>query len=541
LSSSSPQALKQEFERFIEFGTLLDRPSRTYLVEYFRYKLEGIAYQEAEINNQYFVYFRDALDQIFQLEGLLEICANNEHITLQVVRDILYWMRQIASKVEAKHPHTSEMDRLSGWAVTPLKVFRGRHPYLINFLRQNYHPAQLDTGFYLDHFKRFFAVPDAEQEQEAREKFELIFKDLLSQWDALLQAKILAYQLRHLKEEQEKYNDLLENKVNEYQKLNSLVSPFSEYLAWDMSRELWQKTSFNILEKYSELLQKEDSIRALVDQLGKLREAEVEMEEETISKTIIRQEWKVDEDSKAEIVGIHESKDLNNLLSSEVGLLSHPATESLFLKKYADSNLLTFRYEDQKLVTSTENEIEVHYRVRQKEKGPFIICVDTSQSMEGPAEQIAKVLCMGILKMAITENRRAYLINFSIGIQTMDLYDIANSIDGVAEFLSMSFYGGTDASPALYEAISQLKANDYQDADVLMVSDFIMYRIDQNVLREVKYFQQNKGTEFHSLTLSTEANSEILSNFDTNWIYDPEEKGIIRELTRGLHSIGKPD
>ncbi|MEL7163657.1 MAG: VWA domain-containing protein, partial [Bacteroidota bacterium] len=209
------------------------------------------------------------------------------------------------------------------------------------------------------------------------------------------------------------------------------------------------------------------------------------------------------------------------------------------LKKYVDQQLLTFRYEDRKLVTSRDNIMEVHQRVRKKEKGPFIVLVDTSQSMQGRPEEIAKVLCLGILKMAIKDNRRAYLINFSQGINTIDLFDIYNSLEEVANFLRMSFNGGTDASLALSEAVRQLRTNDYEDADVLMISDFIMYRLDKEVLDEIRYFQQNKGTEFHSLAISQEANGEFLRRFDTNWVYDPRDKGIIRELTRGLKTIGE--
>jgi uncharacterized protein with von Willebrand factor type A (vWA) domain len=101
----------------------------------------------------------------------------------------------------------------------------------------------------------------------------------------------------------------------------------------------------------------------------------------------------------------------------------------------------------------------------------------------------------------------------------------------------MSFYGGTDATLALYEALRQLKSHDYQDADVLMISDFVMYKIDDDILNEVAHFQHNKNTEFHSLALAREANAELLGRFDTNWIYDPKTKGIIRELTRGLATI----
>lgn len=533
------QIIEEEYERFIEFGNLLDRKSRQYLVEYFRYKLEGTTYESPELNDQYFKYFQKALEHIFSINKLLPLLQENQRISQHVVLDTLQWIRKTFAKVRTQNPYHKEEDLLKGWAVTPLKIFTERYPFLLNFLRNNYARQVLDTEFYADRFKSFFAKDISEQTATEKQKFELIFTDLLSQWDALLQGKILAYQLTKFEEEEANYTELLEAKVEGYDRMESLFNPVTKYLGWDLSRELWKDTSFEVLEQYEELLKDEKSIQELADLLGEMKEAEIVMEEETFEKTIVRREWVVDELAKSEIVGVHESQDLSNLVSSEVGLLSDATTESLFLKKYVDKQLLTFRYEDRRLVNSRDNIMEVHSRVKQKEKGPFIVLVDTSESMSGRPEQIAKVLCLGILKMAIKDNRRAFLINFSIGIQTLDLYDIYNSLEEVAAFLRMSFNGGTDASLALTEALRQLRNNNYQDADVLMISDFIMYRIDKDVLDDIRYFQQNKGTEFHSLTLSKEANSEILQRFDTNWIYDPRQKGIIKELTRGLGTIGE--
>ncbi len=533
------QLIQEEYHRFIEFGNLLDRRSRRYLVEYFKHKLEGARYQTPELNDQYFLYFQKSLSEIFQIESLLPLCKEHQRITQHIVLDTLYWIRKTFAKVKKENPLANEEKLLKGWAVTPVKIIRNRYPFLIDFLKKEYTKEELNTDFYADRIKAFFANnTDAVSETE-KEKFERVFTDLLSQWDALLQGKLLSYQLQKIEKEKEEFTELLEAKIEEYKKLNDLVSPLTDYLGWDMSRDLWKETSLDVVEKYNEILQNEKSLQELVDLLGEMREAEIIMEEETFEKTIIRREWIVDELAKAEIVGVHESSDLNNLLSSEVGLLSDNDTEDIFLKKYVDNQLLTFRYEDKRLVKSRDNIIEIHEKVKQKEKGPFIVLVDTSESMMGRPEEIAKVLCLGILKLAIKENRRAYLINFSIGLQTIDLYDIANSIDEVAKFLKMSFNGGTNASLALHEALRQLKTNDYQDADVLMISDFIVYSIHEQVLAEIKYFQQNKNTEFHSLTLSNEANSEILNRFDTNWIYDPEQKGIIKELTRGLKTIAE--
>jgi uncharacterized protein with von Willebrand factor type A (vWA) domain len=531
------EVLEQEYARFIEFGQLTDRRTRRYLVEYMRSKLSGQPYAGESLNDRYADYLRRSLDDVFSIDQLLFVCRGNESISRQIVLDTLYWIKKTFTKNATKHPYTKEVELLKGWSVTPARAFRHRYPHLIQFLTTEYTREELDTAFYRDRLSSFFQREVAQWTDEDHRAFERILTDLLSQWDALLQAKILAYQLRKLEEAKEQYIELLGQKVEEYRRLRSILNPFSEYLGWDMSRDLWQSTSFDVLQQYDELLADEESLRRLADLLGQLREAEIELEEETFARTIVRQEWRVDPLARAEIVGVHESQDISHLLSSEAALLSHRITETAFLKKYADSSLLTLRYEDKKLVRSEDQEMEVNQRIKQREKGPFIVCVDTSQSMMGRPEEVAKVLTLGILKMAIAGNRRAYLISFSTGVKTIDLYDIANSVDELAAFLQMSFYGGTDATLALYEALRQLKSYDYQDADVLMISDFVMYKIDQDILNEVAHFQHNKNTEFHSLALAREANAELLSRFDTNWIYDPGTKGIIRELTRGLATI----
>ncbi|RMG60769.1 MAG: VWA domain-containing protein, partial [Bacteroidetes bacterium] len=306
---------------------------------------------------------------------------------------------------------------------------------------------------------------------------------------------------------------------------------------WDLSRQLWEQTSFDILQRYHELLEREDAVRELADLLGRMREAEIVLEEETYESVIVRKQWEEDRLQKSEIIGSHHSDDLSALLSSEASLLGDPDTETLFLQKYADKGLLTFRYEDRQLVESEDQFTEVNQRVKQREKGPFIVCVDTSDSMSGRPEQIAKVLCFGILKMAARENRRAFLINFSTGIQTLDLYNLSRSLDDIAAFLQMSFHAGTDISLALYEVLRQLETEAYRDADVLVISDFIMYRIEGDILERMRE-QQQRGTQFHSLILHQDPNAEVIDRFDTNWVYDPEQPHLIRELAGTLRVLG---
>ncbi|MEL6251009.1 MAG: VWA domain-containing protein [Bacteroidota bacterium] len=530
--------LEQEYKRFIEFGNLLDRRRRTYMIQYIQNKFEPEKHIIPSLKEQYYEYFQRALDKIFLIDGLIEVTRYSSLLKKQVILDTLYFLRKAYKQSRTINPFEDEQKRLESWAITPLHTFIKRWGAMPDYLSSVYDRSELDYFFFQEKFKELIHSADITAfSAKEKEQIEVLIHDVFAQWDALLNAKILELQLARFEEEQENYVELMTDKVAEYKKIHEFVEPFSDYMGWDLSRKLWQDTSFDILHHYNDLLEDEQSIKELADLLGKMREAEIELEEETVEKTIIRQKWVTDEFSRSEIVGVKESNELTNMLSSEASLLGDGQTELLFLKKYADSKLMTFRYEDQKLVPSEDHYTEINQRVNQKEKGPFIICVDTSESMQGRPEKIAKVLCLGILKMAMNQNRKAYLINFSTGIQTLNLHDIAQSIDEIAAFLRMSFYGGTDATLALHEAIRQLGTHEYKDADVLMVSDFIMSKTNEDVMQKFRYHQQNNNTQFHCLILGNDVNESVLSFFDTNWVYDPEQKGIIRSLTRGFHSI----
>ena len=534
------EKLQEEFERFVKFGAVLDAQTRKYLVQYLKEKLRLPSLEIPEINDTYFRYFRKALDRLFDEGMLVELLQGRDGLTLQVASDTLYWLRKTFGKIREKNPYEEETSRLGAASVMPLRDFVNRWFYITGFLKNEYAREELDTGFYEEKIKGLIGSRSAEQlTKSEKDQLEGIFQDMLAQWDALLSARLLEFQLSKLEDEAEDFRELLDKKAEEYQKLYELISPFSEYVGkyWDMSRELWQDTSFSVLEKYNDLLEQEDSIRELADMLGQMREAEIITEEEEYERVIVRKEWVEDNENKAEIVGVYESDDLSNLLSSEIGYLGDEETESIFLKKYADKSLQTFHYQDKYLVQSEDQFTETNLRTKLKEKGPFIICVDTSDSMNGLPEKIAKVLCFAILKMAAKDNRRAYLINFSTQIQTIDLYDIGRSLDEIAAFLRMSFHGGTDISLAMHEALRQLQSESYRDADVLIISDFIMYKVSDEILDRVGFHQQNNGTQFHSLTLHEDPDAEVIAKFDTNWVYDPGMKGIIRELSGQMRKI----
>lgn len=82
------------------------------------------------------------------------------------------------------------------------------------------------------------------------------------------------------------------------------------------------------------------------------------------------------------------------LLPTEVVWLSDPRTEHLFLHKLASKQLQLFSSKPP-AIKRQKTQIKENKESR-LEEGPMIICVDTSGSMEGKAERIAKSLAMQI-------------------------------------------------------------------------------------------------------------------------------------------------
>ena len=539
------ETLETELQRFVDFGALLDRRTRRYLVEILRQRALGTPAplvgpdpgDPDSLDATYMRYFSEALDSLFAHETLLELCRGQGTIGVDVATETIRWMRRTLNEADRADPHAEERQRLGHLAGFPLDRIIASYRGFLGEIQQRYAPHEIDVGFYEQ------AIADALRAPGGPDlaRVELLVHDLLATWDARLSAKRLADQMEHLVEAREQFTERLHSRVEEHRRLRSLLSPFVDYIdrGWDLSRELWEEADLDIIEEYAKIMESEEDIRRLAELLGRLEETETQTEEEELSRTIETQRWITDPTLRSEIVGVRDSADLSALVSSEVALAAEPVLEDRFLQKLADQRLLTYAYADQRVVSGSQTVVHRQQRARRRARGPFILCVDTSYSMAGDAERLAKVLAFGILRIAIEEDREAYLINFSVQVRTLDLRAVGRSVDALAAFLRMSFHGGTDVTLAFSEALRKLDEGRFQDADVLLVSDFIMLQMSGRVMAGVKSHQHNHDTRFHALTFHDEPGPDLFASFDTVWASDPERPGVIRALAdrvRGMRT-----
>ena len=460
--------------------------------------------------------------------------SEHETLSVQVQKEISAHESAIAERVANESPFKEE----SQFVDTIAEKNSSEVAKTLSFIEKAYtavaKDAKIEFAFYNAEFEKSATI---KEEEIRKNKENAVAKTLVKDMQTRLLERKTAWEMQLIESLRKEYLKKLLEQIERFKKLERLLSPFigRTGLLWDMSSRLFQNSGFEILEIYADLLERDKSLQELARVLGRHARAQREYEKELIEKTVINTEWKPRPALKGQIAGLCTSNDISSALPSELALFRNPATKRLFEKKFAEKSLLSFKYEN---VMPQDNAGSVIEEVsKEKQKGPIIICVDTSGSMNGTPENIAKTITFALSKIAIEEKRKCFLISFSTQIECLDLSDFkrGNALEKLIHFLRMSFHGGTDASPALLHAIDLLQKNEWSNADVLMISDFVMNALPDEVLKSIET-QKEQGTLFYSLTIGGSATSTI-NCFNHNWSYNLHDPNASRRLVEQINTI----
>ena len=257
------------------------------------------------------------------------------------------------------------------------------------------------------------------------------------------------------------------------------------------------------IKQYLKTLQSSKHLRTIADLLGRGGQDGGALGSSTMGDSSVEPSNKY----KEEMRGVTLGRDLANLLPQELAMLNDPDLELLFDLKYIQNRL--FCFEKQGFDTPKEQQQE-------KTKGAMIICVDTSSSMQGTPEYIAKALTLYLATKADMQSRACYLINFSSTIETIEL----SGKDGRAKllgFLTMSFNGGTDVEPALTEGLKKMQEDDFVQSDLIVITDGWFETISSDLEKQAQE-QRHNGNRFYLLDIDGTYGTH--TSFDTHWVYD---------------------
>lgn len=300
---------------------------------------------------------------------------------------------------------------------------------------------------------------------------------------------------------------------------------------WDMSQGHLQRGDYQLLLQYGDFLQQQPELIRLAEQLGRSRSAKAQPAPDARYEpytVMVRQPDSVPE----EVSGIHQSNDILRLLPTELVMLGMSELEFEFYRRLLERRLLTYRLQGDNWQEKTQ-QIPVSLKQNDEQpRGPFIVCVDTSGSMGGFNEQCAKAFCLALLRIALADNRRCYIMLFATEIIHYEL-SADNGLEQAMRFLNQHFRGGTDLAACLANTLNKMEDREWYDADAVIISDFIAQRLPEELVRKIKIQQQAHQHRFHAVAMSAYGKPGIMRIFDHIWRFDTSLKSrLIRRWKR---------
>ncbi|WP_022819352.1 VWA domain-containing protein [Fusobacterium russii] len=346
-----------------------------------------------------------------------------------------------------------------------------------------------------------------------------------NEWEKNLNSLTESWEIEQLESIRKEIVERFQDKIEKIKELKDIIVllDFGTGVLWNLSEENILSSDVKTLMEWIEYIKNNKDIKALCDLLGKLK-----IYNESLKK---QKHSSVDEDiaipkinSKEEISRVKLGNSIEALLPNELSLLNNSDLEILFDLKFVENKLMVYDFQGSENIKKEEKE-EKNQSKEIEGKGPVIICLDTSGSMSGSREMIAKAISFCLISRAISEKRLCMLINFSVKIEVMEFSKI-RTFSEIFDFLTKSFYGGTDALPALNYSLDTLEKGDYRGADILMVSDFLLDTIDEKTETRIKECKK-KNNKFYSIAIGNLNMEEKLKDlFTKQWSYNPKTAGI---------------
>jgi uncharacterized protein with von Willebrand factor type A (vWA) domain len=155
-----------------------------------------------------------------------------------------------------------------------------------------------------------------------------------------------------------------------------------------------------------------------------------------------------------EIADIEQGADLGRLLPSELARLAHPTLRLAFMRSFVERQALQYQLIGHEPLG----------------KGPLVVVLDKSGSMDGPRDVWATALTLALLEQAQRERRVFALVAFDYRVK----YEaVVKPGEPLPEEALLACAGGTEIAVALQRGLELIAAADstLKRADIVLVTD----------------------------------------------------------------------
>ncbi|SIQ54275.1 hypothetical protein SAMN05920897_110106 [Alkalispirochaeta americana] len=250
-----------------------------------------------------------------------------------------------------------------------------------------------------------------------------------------------------------------------------------------------------------------------------------------------------------EITGLGLGSAFPGVLPGELALLADDATEALFLRKLSDQSLLQLQHQRRCLRTHWSSPPAREMPGPRPALGKLILCIDTSGSMRGTPEAVARATILGVLSEALKRGRSISVFACTPQLEVLETAPLCDeeplSREGFPEtpspalkagappeipeelllnllnFLDRPFTEGYDVSPAMEAALNLLENSDPgASSDVVLISDIPYPKIPPRHLNRMHQLQRSRRARFQTLTIHEEPMQDPLNVFDYRWFFN---------------------
>ena len=234
--------------------------------------------------------------------------------------------------------------------------------------------------------------------------------------------------------------------------------------AWGLGTGENCQVAFQNKKDAIERIRRSSKLHKLTDLVGKFKES-----------AIVEQKKKA-KHGAVEIKGVTTGDKIQDTLPSDRMNLCNDITKGDFYRRMSEHGLLQYSKESNK----------------QKNKGPIIVCVDTSGSMQGDEEIWSKALTVGILEVAQMQKRDfACIIYSSHADKPIVIKKDEIAPQKIIDCAERFHNGGTSFEAPLNEALELIKDSRFSAADIVFITDGDCY-VSDNFSRKFKQIKEDK-------------------------------------------------
>lgn len=274
--------------------------------------------------------------------------------------------------------------------------------------------------------------------------------------------------------------------IDELVEVFGMVPEGCEHSRWDELRGLLHSSGWQEMLRIRRLIASLPELVKIIRELGRARptdeddsacQSPVEVMEQAVALRTETRRVRVP-DMPGETRGIHRADRLARMLPAETLLLGHPRLRLVWHARRAERTLLCYEDDDRMSETRLHEAPVLQPRpglmpAKKLALGPMLVCVDTSGSMQGGAEAVAKAVVLEAMRAAHAQGRACRLFAFGgpEEVVEMDLPLDRAGIERATAFLGQSFRGGTDICAPLEKVIATIEQERWRQADLLLATD----------------------------------------------------------------------